>query len=226
MRHAAGRYCYNSEYNPGIFQIKFQGWRSYVFLRQKGSRNMWYVIQTVTGKEEELMLFIRNILCRERYESCFVIYAQWMKRLGGEWQIQVRPLFPGYVFIDTEEPERLYMDLKAVPKFSRLLGTGTDEFVPVKKEEEKFLRMITGGSGEMADEPAIERMERADDATVKLTVVETELDGGIRSMEGALSCFASDDVRLNLHKRYAVVNTRMLGEERTLGFGIRLKKDR
>ena len=71
---------------------------------------MWYVIQTVTGKEEELMLFIRNILCRERYESCFVIYAQWMKRLGGEWQIQVRPLFPGYVFIDTEEPERLYMD--------------------------------------------------------------------------------------------------------------------
>ena len=66
MRHAAGRYCYNSEYNPGIFQIKFQGWRSYVFLRQKGSRNMWYVIQTVTGKEEELMLFIRNILCRER----------------------------------------------------------------------------------------------------------------------------------------------------------------
>ena len=169
MRHAAGRYCYNSEYNLGIFQIKFQGWRSYVFLRQKGSRNMWYVIQTVTGKEEELMLFIRNILCRERYESCFVIYAQWMKRLGGEWQIQVRPLFPGYVFIDTEEPERLYMELKAV---------------------------------------------------------ETELDGGIRSMEGALSCFTSDDVRLNLHKRYAVVKTRMLGEERTLVFGIRLKKDR
>ena len=55
MRHAAGRYCYNSEYNLGIFQIKFQGWRSYVFLRQKGSRNMWYVIQTVTGKEEELI---------------------------------------------------------------------------------------------------------------------------------------------------------------------------
>ena len=113
-----------------------------------------------------------------------------------------------------------------MPKFSRLLGTGTDEFVPVKKEEEKFLRMITGGSGEMADEPAIERMERADDAIVKLTVVETEQDSGIRSMEGALSCFASDDVRVNLHKRYAVVKTRMLGEERTLVFGIRLKKDR
>lgn len=183
---------------------------------------MWYVIQTVTGKEEELMLFIKTILCRERYKSCFVIYAEWMKRLGGEWQIQVRPLFPGYVFIDTKEPERLYMELKAVPKFSRLLGIGKDEFIPVKMEEEKFLRIITG-SGEMTGRSA---MERAGYATVKLTVVETEQDGGFRSMEGALSCFASDDVRINLHKRYAVVKTRMLGGERTLIFGIRLEKDK
>ena len=101
---------------------------------------MWYVIQTITGKEEELMLFMRTILCREHFDNSFVIYAEWMKRLGGEWQIQVRPLFPGYVFIETKEPDRLYMELKAVPKFSRLLGTGKDEFVPVSEEEEQFLR--------------------------------------------------------------------------------------
>ena len=31
---------------------------------------MWYVIQTITGKEEELMLFMRTILCRELCDIC------------------------------------------------------------------------------------------------------------------------------------------------------------
>lgn len=179
---------------------------------------MWYVIQTITGKEEELMLFMRTILCREHFDNSFVIYAEWMKRLGGEWQIQVRPLFPGYVFIETKEPDRLYMELKAVPKFSRLLGTGKDEFVPVSEEEEQFLRMIIDNG-----ETAVSTVNN-ERAVVKLTVVETEADGGIISMDGALSCFNRNDVTVNLHKRYAVVKTRLLGEERSLVFGIRLKK--
>lgn len=181
---------------------------------------MWYVIQTVTGKEEELMLFMRTILCREHFRDCFVIYSEWMKRLGGEWQLQVRPLFPGYVFIETEEPDRLYMELKSVPKFSRLLGNGKDEFVPVDRGEEMFLRMIIGHN-ETIDAP-----EKHDMEVVKLTLVETETDGGIVSMEGALSCFKPDDITVNLHKRYAMVRTRILGEERSLLFGIMLKKDR
>ena len=167
---------------------------------------MWYVIQTITGKEEELMLFMRTILCREHFDNSFVIYAEWMKRLGGEWQIQVRPLFPGYVFIETKEPDRLYMELKAVPKFSRLLGTGKDEFVPVSEEEEQFLRMIIDNG-----ETAVSTVNN-ERAVVKLTVVETEADGGIISMDGALSCFNRNDVTVNLHKRYAVVKTRLLGE--------------
>lgn len=181
---------------------------------------MWYVIQTVTGKEEELMLFMRTILCREHFRDCFVIYTEWMKRLGGEWQLQVRPLFPGYVFIETEEPDQLYMELKSVPKFSRLLGNGKDEFVPVDREEETFLRMIMRHN-ETSDDP-----EKSDMSVVKSTVVETETDGGIVFIDGALSCFNRDDVAVNLHKRYAVVRTRMLGEERSLLFGIVLKKDR
>lgn len=180
---------------------------------------MWYVIQTVTGKEEELMLFIRTLLSREHFENCFMIRAEWLKRLGGEWQLQIRPLFPGYVFIETDEPERIYMELKGVPKFSRLLGNGKDEFVPVSEEEKQFLRMIIN-NGETADSTV-----NIEKAVVKLTVVETETDGGIISMEGALSCFNRDDVTVNLHKRYAVVKTRLLGEERSLVFGIRLKKD-
>lgn len=178
---------------------------------------MWYVIQTVTGKEEELMLFIRTLLSREHFENCFMIRAEWLKRLGGEWQLQIRPLFPGYVFIETDEPERIYMGLKAVPKFSRLLGNSRDEFIPVKAEEEKFLRMITG---------AVDSGWDFGDAVVRLTSVETDDDGEVVSMKGALMYFEKEIVRMNLHKRYAVVQTRMLGEERSLVFGVRLGRER
>lgn len=175
---------------------------------------MWYVIQTVTGKEEELMFFIRSLLSRGDYENCFAIHAEWLKRLGGEWLVQTRSLFPGYVFMETEKPDRIFMDLKSVPRFSRLLGNGKNEFVPVKREEERFLRKLTNTevNTEIPDHPVIQ-----------LSTVETNKDGGIIRMEGALSSFQKEIVKINLHKRYAVVKTGLLGEERSLVFGIRLK---
>lgn len=175
---------------------------------------MWYVIQTVTGKEEELMLFMRTILCREHFGNCFMIQAEWLKRLGGEWNLQIRPLFPGYVFIETDEPERLYMELKNVPRFSRLLGNGKDEFIPVNEAEEKFLRTIADDSEDFCS------------AVVRLTAVETNENGNVISAKGALASFEKESIKVNLHKRYAVVKTQMLGEERTLIFGVKLEKDK
>lgn len=174
---------------------------------------MWYVIQTVTGKEEELMLFIRTLLSREHFENCFMIRAEWLKRLGGEWQLQIRPLFPGYVFIETDEPERIYMELKSVPRFSKLLGSGRDEFIPVKETEEKFLRMIMNTS------------ENFNNPVVGLTTVETSVNGDVISVNGALAYFEKESIKVKLHKRYALVETQMLGERRILRFGIRLGKD-
>lgn len=187
-----------------------------LFLSERSS-DMWYVIQTVTGKEEELMLFIRTLLSREHFENCFMIRAEWLKRLGGEWQLQIRPLFPGYIFIETDEPERIYMELKGVPRYSRLLGSGKDEFIPVKEEEEKFLRMMTG---------TMDGGQKLGEAVVRLTAVETDAEGKIISVDGALASFEKDAVKVNLHKRYASVKTQMLGEDRTLVFGIRLNKDK
>ena len=177
---------------------------------------MWYVIQTVAGKEEELLLFIRTLLCREYFENCFVIRVEWLKRLSGEWQLQVRALFPGYVFIETEDPERIYLEMKAVPRFSRLLGNSRNEFIPVNEEEERFLRLLISNANQ--DQNLYE-------AVVKLTHVKTDENGKIISVIGALAYFEKEIVRVKLHKRYAIVKTRMLGEERTLIFGIWLEKD-
>ena len=105
------------------------------------------------------------------------------------------------------------MELKGVPRYSRLLGTSKDEFIPVKEEEEKFLQMIMNSS------------DNYNKSIVGLTTVETNVNGNVVSVNGALACFEKACIKVNLHKRYALVKTQMLGEQRILRFGIRLKKD-
>lgn len=184
---------------------------------------MWYVIQTVTGREEELITLIRTIINRELFEECFVIKAEWMKRLGGQWQIQVRPLFPGYIFIETERPEEVFYKLKGVPKFSKILGNDRFEFTPVNEEEKKFLSLISSGQKHrLRQDEEKEQVQRI----VKLTEVVTDEAGAVTSMNGILECFKEKIVRLNLHKRFAVVDMTLFHENRTLIFGIRLKQDR
>lgn len=181
---------------------------------------MWYVIQTVTGKEEELITFIKTILKKELYSDCFIIQAEWMKRLGGEWRIQRRPLFPGYVLIDTEEPDPLFFELKGVPQFSKLLGNGKTEFIAVEEPERKFLEILTGRDVNLTE---YDRTEH--EWLVKRSLVETDESGAVIRIEGPLSLFKSQILQIHFHKRYAVVKTRLFRWEQTVLFGIRLEKD-
>lgn len=172
---------------------------------------MWYVIQTETGQEENALLFINQLLQREKMDShCFVLKAEWMKRLGGEWGIQIRPLFPGYVFINTDEPEQLFIELKTVPKWTKLLGDGSYGFIPLEQEEEQFFRLL---------------LKQGSD-TICLTTVETSLDGEIIAMDGPLRYLKQDILQINLHKRYAVVTVKIMGKERTAALGIRLAEEK
>ena len=169
---------------------------------------MWYVIQTITGKEEELRLRLAALLDRERFRDCFIIRAEWLKRLGGEWKVQVRPLFPGYVFVETAQPQELYLKLKTIPKFSRLLGNGSFEFTALEPDDEDFLKRICH-VGE----------DRERRWLVRLSTVET-VSGAIRCIEGPLKAFEKQIERMNLHKRYAVVRIKMCHREQTVLFGL------
>lgn len=172
---------------------------------------VWYVIQTTAGKEEELAAGLGSVLAGEGCKccrECFVIRAEWLKRLGGEWRVQVRPLFPGYVFAETDQPEALFLRLKHIPKFARLLGTGEFEFTALEPGEEEFLKRICR-EGERPGQRWL----------VRLSEVESE-SGAIRRIKGPLNAFAHQIERINLHKRYAVVRVMMRHREQTVLFGL------
>ena len=176
----------------------------------KENRDMWYVIQTTTGKEQELVAMIHKTLPASVYQRCFFMKRQLMKRLGGEWLEVTETLFPAYVFLETDSVEEIFYGLKGIPEFTRLLGDKEGEIIPLEREEELFFRKLCRGETGYL---------------VKNTTVYLDEDKGITRLEGPLEEFKDRILRVNLRKRYAIIEISMRGEKGTAMLGIRLEKD-
>lgn len=177
-------------------------------------RIMWYVIQTTTGKEQELVDVIHRIFPRTVYRDCFFMKRQLLKRLGGRWLEVTETLFPAYVFLDIEDYESVlpaFYELKKIPEYSKLLGDNLGDFIPLDESETSFLMQLCTGSD--------------DDHLVETTKVCLNNQGDIIKLEGPLEQFREKIVKLNLRKRYAIVEIMMRGEMRTVMLGVQLEKD-
>lgn len=230
---------------------------------------MWYVIQTMTGREQELVDLIENRQKtvdersvddkagtvngqsiadewenakgqsindkwrnakgqriadeaheradgRQKHGRCFVIKREVVWRRQGECIKHTETLFPGYVFVDTENPQALYQDLKKIPKFTKLLGKSelTDldelEFVSVLEEEKRFLEILLDGDPE---------------DTVRLSPVKTVKNGEITECGGALKHYKDLIVKKRIRLRYVIVRMPFLGQKKDILLGIRLEGD-
>ena len=104
---------------------------------------MWYVIQVRTGSEENIRLQCEANIPQDVMERCFIPYYEERRRIRGEWMTLKKILFPGYVFLITEEIDELFYQLKKVIGLTRLLGAG-DEIIPLTERERDFLLRFGG----------------------------------------------------------------------------------
>lgn len=170
---------------------------------------MWYVIQTITGKEKELVSMIENIVAGEGYDKCFVIQHECIWKIEGQYRLHIEPLFPSYVFVETDSPEEIFLKLKRVPRLAKLLGSD-GIFSTVQKEEEKLLKTMIRDDG---------------DYIVRRSLVRVDSVGMIISAEGALKRYVEKIVKKRIRKRSVVVEIPFLGENRRIQLGIRLEGD-
>lgn len=92
----------------------------------------------IITSEENIRCQCQRLISSDTLERCFIPYYQQKKRFQGEWHIQERILFPGYVFLITQNLEKLVESLKKVIGMTRLLGTG-EEIIPLSQEEINLL---------------------------------------------------------------------------------------
>lgn len=162
---------------------------------------MWYVIQVRTGSEENIRLQCEANIPQDVMERCFIPYYEERRRIRGEWMTLKKILFPGYVFLITEEIDELFYQLKKVIGLTRLLGAG-DEIIPLTERERDFLLRF-GGENQIVEmsEGIIEQ------SRIRI------LSGPLMGMEGQIR-------KIDRHKRKAWLEMEMFGRVQRVEVGL------
>lgn len=164
---------------------------------------MWYVMQVRTGTEENIRCQCQRLISSDTLERCFIPYYQQKKRFQGEWHIQERILFPGYVFLITQNLEKLVESLKKVIGMTKLLGTG-EEIIPLSQEEINLLLRL--GKEEQLVTMSTGMIENGQ---VKI------FDGPLKGMEGYIK-------KIDRHKRKARIVIDMFGRSVDMEVGLEI----
>lgn len=103
---------------------------------------MWYVVQTMAGREFAVCRLIESLVEGDVLEECFVPQYEVQKQFRGEWRTCAATLFPGYLIVVTEHIDELEARLRCVPAFTRVLGNDGG-FVPLERDEVAWIDAFT-----------------------------------------------------------------------------------
>ena len=85
------------------------------------------VIQTETGREEEILRAGRPSLDKKLCSRYMILKAVFRRTVGASAKV----MFPGDTFCGDRRSRRVVFWLKQVPKLTKILGNGKFEFVPL-----------------------------------------------------------------------------------------------
>ena len=159
-------------------------------------------------REQAVRVLIERQLSGARsdlVEQCFIPMRERTIKRGGEWKLIQEKLFPGYVFVVTEDARQQLRELKAFSRFTRLLGDDGNGFVPLSAEEIAFLKRFED-SGHIA---RLSRVEVCEGRQIRV------LSGALLNCEGMIT-------KVNLHKRVAQVRMSFMGRPVDVFLGFEL----
>ncbi len=172
---------------------------------------MWYVIQVKSGEENDMKALLDKLRADGAYGKCFVPLFEDVRRSGGKCRIVFRRLFPGYIFVECDDPNRLFDILKGIHDFTRLLGTteadGQKVFIPVGDEDRKFMETMF------------------EDGLMHISYVHMGKNGRIDNVAGPLANYRNHITKLELRHRMAIVEADMFGKRRKVKFGFFTDED-
>lgn len=191
------------------------------FMKEKDA--MWYVMQVASGKEGNTVLLVERILPGRILERCFVPMRRIKKKYQGSWREVTEKLFPGYVFLASEEPQLLYDELKRIPALTKLLGSCEEYFTPLAEPDVQLLAKLqvarTAGDGQESAKDKQKTRGMGDVEISKVAIGEGKqariLAGPLKNLEGQIR-------KINLHKRIAVVEAEFMGNRTLIHLGIEI----
>ena len=168
----------------------------------------WYVMFVLGGYEQTIANKI-NQLSEEVNIEAFLPKVQKAFRKKGQVKIEEHLLFKNYVFVQTdldhiEFSSFLVVNIKSITGFIKLLkhdNEGTESLYP---QEREFLERFTNK-----------------DKVIEQSIGFIEGDRVV-ILQGPLAGYESSIVRINRHKRVAVLDISMFGESREVEVGLEI----
>lgn len=166
---------------------------------------MWYAIWTATGSERKLCSWIKEFVPKNLYEDCFVPLVEHNRKIKGEWKSSKKSLFPGYLFIKTDEANirKIAQKLKKSDLFAVILSSD-GKFTPVNAEETYLIDNAYINEGILGLSIGMIKGDR-----IKI------LSGPLIGLEGAIK-------HINRHKRTATIELNMFGRTSRINIGLEI----
>lgn len=167
-----------------------------------------YVLQ-VPGGQERRAEELAQRLPKDVISSCFIPVREVKKRRGGEWKTEQELLFPGYLFVETNEPELASERLRELPLLIRVLADVGGEFLPLSDDETSWIRSLT--------------TERSHVVEMSEGVIEGDR---VIVTQGPLKGREAWITKVDRHKRLAWLDMRMFGRTKSIKVGLEIVSKR
>ncbi len=173
-------------------------------------RISWYVMRTVLGKEQEACALVEKKIDQSLWECCRILKKQQLFRTQGRYLLCRKEMFPGYIFVETRFPGELAEELQKARQFPQLIRSGRAELVSIEPEDLRFLINVCG-------------RKLAQD--MKLSTVEVDEKGQVKSAAGVLAPYLNQITRQRLRHRYVMARVQLFNRQEEVLFGIRMEGD-
>lgn len=164
---------------------------------------MWYVLQVHGGTERNIALQAEKIIPKDILESAFVPYYEEKRHVQGEWKMIRKVLFPGYVFVITEDICKLHQWLWKLNGFTKLIGIGK-EILPLTEKEVWFMQRLGGN----------EQIVRLSEGIIENDKVYV-ISGPLRGLEGYIR-------KIDRHKQKAWLEVDMFNRTQRIQVGLEI----
>ena len=170
---------------------------------------MYYVVQVATGKEQKAIDDINKALSDKSKVDVFSPYRKVLRKYKGEYRELLERCFPGYLFVETDDPKQLFFDLYEVPDYTRLLGREGLNYYwePLNKVEARMVDILYGKENER---------------TTSISDIEIEEGDHIRVLSGPLMDLKGYVKAVDLHKRKITLTVTMFKRPMDVQVGVNI----
>ncbi len=100
---------------------------------------MWYGLYCYSQKEQETLLILKHNLSKRALKDAFIFTYDRMRRYEGDWHMERVSMFPGYVFLVSNEENLLTEELRECGVFGR-----GNKLIRIGRKNEEFLFGLCG----------------------------------------------------------------------------------